>query len=123
MTQNGSASVGTGAAGCASAGIGLKMGGRMNGAVDARGNRSVGSGLKAAAASSGRKDTVALKKALADILGVRGGTYWGKFKEFVLGKCSRKAFDAVAANLLVGKSGESFVSGPMGCEIGGRIVL
>ncbi|KAJ3060349.1 hypothetical protein HK102_009563, partial [Quaeritorhiza haematococci] len=47
-----------------------------------------------------RKDTVALKCALANVLGERGPEYWQKFQEFLAGKVSRLDFDAFAGKVL-----------------------
>ncbi|KAJ3299894.1 hypothetical protein HK104_006251 [Borealophlyctis nickersoniae] len=71
---------------------------RRNG-VDA-GKNGIGNGIKAdGSVGCDRKDTLAIKRQLAGMLGGKGETYWAKFREFMAGKCVKAEFDRVAAGL------------------------
>ncbi|KAJ1546254.1 hypothetical protein HK096_005300 [Nowakowskiella sp. JEL0078] len=52
------------------------------------------SGVGGANGSFGRRDTVALKQSLADVLGEKAAAYWDLFKGFLKGNIVRREFDA-----------------------------
>ncbi|KAI9207291.1 transcriptional regulator of RNA polII, SAGA, subunit-domain-containing protein [Polychytrium aggregatum] len=51
-----------------------------------------------------RRDTIAIKIELANLLGESGPQYWAAFKEFLGGKIKREKFDAQVSGILKGKA-------------------
>lgn len=50
--------------------------------------------------STARKDTVLLKRMLADALGADGSSYWVDLRDYLVGRISKSEFDAKASKLL-----------------------
>jgi len=50
-----------------------------------------------------RKDTLALKTALADLLGDNGPLYWKRVKDYILARINRKEFEDAISHLFVRK--------------------